>query len=81
MRNNRSMTIHMKDKDGTVYKWTVRHFVGATQFVLGKKPRHFSGWEYEDHEGCTRVVEGNWLDLVDAFKRTAENYCFTHTLS
>ena len=71
----------MTDADGKKYKWTVQSFKNATNVVLGKKPRLISGWSYTDHEGYTRCVEGNWIDLVGAFDLTATNYGFRHNLS
>ena len=66
----RNLRITMTDEAGQTCHWTVRHSPGRPV-----------GWEYIDHEGYRRFVEGNWLDLVQAFRRTAENYGFTSTLS
>lgn len=79
---NKAMQIRMKDETGNEYRWTVRSFQRA--WNCGghiAKPRYISGWSYTDHEGCTRSVEGNWLDLVAAFRLTSENYGLTSTIS
>src|SRR5262249_16150573 len=57
----RGMRIRMTYREtGNVYHWTVRKAQG--------------GWEYVDHEGYSRYAEGNWRDLVERFKLTADNY-------
>lgn len=73
-----AIQIRLRDDAGTVYKWSIRWVKGA--YLTGtalKKGRHADGWEYTDHENYTRFTEGNWLDLVAAFKATAANYGFT----
>lgn len=57
----RAMSIPMKYREtGERLRWKVRKVE--------------KGWEFEDHEGYPRFVEGNWFDLVERFKLVAENY-------
>lgn len=53
--------------DGTIYHWTVT-----------KAPK---GWQFKDHEGYPRFVEGNWGALVSRFRSTAQNYGMTCDIS
>ena len=71
-------TIRLKDADGAVYKWTLRHVPKLYNMLLGQS-RVISGWEYTDHEGYTRFSEGIWEDAVADVKLTASNYGLTVT--
>lgn len=76
---NKPIRITLEHKDESVFpaivKWTAWR-EGRCLFVgSGLAKSHWGpAWIYRDHEGYERTVEGNWLDLVAAFKRTAENY-------
>jgi hypothetical protein len=76
------MRVKMTDANGVSYFWTVK---GHKSLVLNepgkKRPRLIHGWMFVDHEGCQRVVEGNWLELVARFHGVAENYGLTSNLS
>jgi hypothetical protein len=76
----KSIRFKMTDKEGQVCHWNAERFTGQN-LTLGRRPRQVSGWSYTDHEGYQRNVEGNWLDLVAAFKLTADNYGFSTTIS
>jgi hypothetical protein len=73
----KAIAIRLQDAEGKVYRWKINHVSRAINCTLGKPNRVVSGWEYTDHDGCIRFAEGNWRDLVAAFKMTAENYGFT----
>lgn len=78
----RTITTRLTDSDGKVYKWAIQRVPRA--YNCGgnlPKPRIISGWQYTDHDGIPRMVEGNWGDLVAAFHLTAENYGFATKLS
>jgi hypothetical protein len=47
----------------------------------GAPPRYVSGWQYRDHDGVERFVEGNWLALVERLRQTASNYGFDASIS
>lgn len=75
------MRVKMTDANGTNYFWTVK---GHKSLVLNepdRRPRIIHGWVFVDHEGCKRIVEGNWLELVARFHGVAANYGFTSNLS
>lgn len=64
----RAMRVRMTyTPTGEVYHWTVRKARG--------------GWDFEDHEGCVRYAEGNWMELVAKFKMVAENYAMSCNIS
>ena len=68
------LDIRLKDMDGKLYRWTIKHEPRLVCCELGKRQRIVSGWTYTDHEGYSRFSEGAWNHLVSAFKLTAENY-------
>ena len=73
----KTIQIRLKDSDGAIYKWSIKWIESA--FVCGeslKNGRRVKGWEYTSHDGVQRFAEGNWRDLVPAFKLTASNYGF-----
>ena len=55
--------IRLQDETGKIVRWSIRH-----------DSRPVATWDYTDHQGYTRSVEGNWRDLVFRVKLTAENY-------
>lgn len=57
------ITVRLQDENGKIVRWSIR-----------RDARPVATWDYTDHEGYKRCVEGNWLDLVWRVKRTAENY-------
>jgi len=70
----KAMKIRMTSTDnGKVYHWSVEKTEGYN-VTLGKRPRKMHGWQFTDHEGCVRVIEGAWRDLVAGFRATAANY-------
>ena len=71
------MRMRLQDADGKVYRWSIRRVPRAIKCTLGRPTRVVTGWEYLDHDGYARFAEGNWQDLVAAFRSTAENYGFT----
>ena len=74
--------VTMTDADGKKYFWKFARFERAWNCGGNlKKGRPISGWSFTDHDGIERSVEGNWGDLVAAFKLTAENYGFTCNIS
>ena len=60
------LRMRLQDADGKIYHWTIRPTAYFKQ-----------GWEFIDHEGYTRINEGNWSALVFRFKRVIENYGLT----
>ncbi len=78
----KAMRIKMTHKDGTEYYWTVRRFEDVWN-CGGNLPRgrYISGWEFEDHEGCVRCFEGNWVNFVPLLRLVADNYGMTTQLS
>ncbi len=76
----KAIAVRMQDSDGKVYRWSVTREPRAYN-CNGSKSRFVSGWNYTDHEGYTRFSEGNWMDLVAAFRATAENYGFKTNIS
>lgn len=62
----KNMRIQLQDTEGEIYHWTIRR----SEYV-----KH--GWEFTDHQGYTRINEGNWRALVFRFKRVAGNYGLT----
>lgn len=80
MRNIRVQLTYRET--GQMYHWTIRRVQGACNVGLPDgKSRVFSGWEFESHDGCIRMVEGTWRDLVPYFHAVADNYGMTCTLS
>ena len=77
----KAIKFKMTDMNDKVYWWSVWREPRAVNLTLGKKPRIISGWQYRDHEGCERFVEGNWLELVHHFRATAHNYGFITNIS
>lgn len=77
----KTMRIRMTYQDGKIYHWTIRRVAEGWNLIPGHKPRKMSGWEFTDHEGCTRFEEGNWMELVARFHATAANYDMTCNLS
>ena len=74
--------VRLTDKqDRSIKIWTVRYVAGATNIVLGQKPRKINGWSITDHDGYERFSEGNWAALVPYFHMVADNYGFTTNLS
>jgi hypothetical protein len=76
----KSIAIRMTDSERNQYRWIIRHVPRMTivgEYKNNGNVRHASGWEYEDHNGYVRTVEGNWLDLVAAVRLTVENHGFT----
>ena len=76
----KAMKVKLVDSYENHFIWTVKSYEGI-HIVDGQKPHTLRGWQYIDHEGYQRTVEGNWSMLVDAFKLTAENYGLKTTLS
>jgi hypothetical protein len=56
--------------------WTVSREMVAT---AGRKP--YKAWMYRSDDGCTRFGGETWLELVDRFSATADNYNMAHRLS
>lgn len=79
--SDKSMRIKMTYKDGSIYYWTVRRIPEAVNVGIGNKPRQITGWEYVSNDGCIRFSEGNWMELVAAFRATAANYGMTCNIS
>ena len=79
----KTIKVRMTDTDGKVYFWAVSREprAWACCLPLPQKPHYVSGWNFTDHEGCTRFVEGTWRDLLPRFQETATNYGFTSNLS
>lgn len=73
-RSGRPMRIKMTYREtGKIYHWMIR-----------RSPRSIGwagGWEFTDHDGYTRMSEGNWFELVDHFRRTANHYGMDCNLS
>lgn len=69
----KTIRVPMTDpKDGTRVYWRVtREKLLAGPIV----------WMFEDHEGYERFGGETWLDLLDRFCATAENYGLVHRLS
>lgn len=74
------MRVRLMDADGKVYVWTVIRVARAWNCGI-PKPRYVSGWEYTSNDGCARFAEGNWMELVAAFRLTASNYGMTMNIS
>ena len=55
--------IRLQDESGKVVRWSIQ-----------RDARPPAGWNFTDHQGYTRFVEGTWRDLVARFKNTAANY-------
>lgn len=59
----KTIQIRLQDEHGKVVRWSIHY-----------DSRRPPTWNFTDHEGYTRVVDGNWHDLVARFKGCAENY-------
>lgn len=64
--NPKAIGVRLQDENGKVVVWTVK-----------RDPRPPATWDFVDHEGYRRCVEGNWFALVHRLKATAENYNMT----
>ena len=63
--------------DGSTFKWSIRR-VAKTWLVNPEgclsRSRYGTGWEYIDHDGYPRFVEGNWQDMLARLRLTVANY-------
>lgn len=69
-----ALQIRLADETGKIYRWTIRRVPRSIHCVLGRSTRVIAGWEFVDHDGYARFVEGNWHDLVPRVHGTANNY-------
>ena len=79
----KTIKVKMTDKETqAITHWTIRRFKdGWNCGGKLKRGRKISGWEFTDCGGVTRCIEGNWQDLVAAFRRTADNYGYACNIS
>jgi len=73
----KAIVIRLKDENGAIYRWKLERVPRA--YNCGgnlMKSRVISGWQFADHDGYQRFVEGSWIDLVPRVKATAANYGF-----
>lgn len=77
----KTMKIKMACCDGSFTHWTVLRVSGITNIALDRKSRKVSGWSIFDESGYERFIEGNWSDLVAAFKLISGNFGMTSTIS
>lgn len=56
---------------------------GERLYWTVQRVRTFSGpaWTFTSEDGCERYGGKTWLELLERFNLTAENYAMAHTLS
>ncbi|MDE1767486.1 MAG: hypothetical protein KGI27_14620, partial [Thaumarchaeota archaeon] len=57
----KTIVIRLQDENQKIYRWSISRGPRAVNLGTGLH-RVVHGWQFTDHDGYSRFVEGNWID-------------------